>query len=155
RWRTDDERPAPDEVRLAGPRVLLGDGHIIVPWSERVRYVRKKNGYHGGASPQEVIVPLAVLSAGGQPPPGWQEAPPWLPDWWEEHPKPPAPRQAVPARPLSQALLFEGAQGPAAVRTWIDAILESERYRTQRNLAGRNLPSDELVRRLLSALDAN
>src|SRR5262249_40436160 len=49
RWREDDGRAAADEVRLAGPRVLQGGGRVIVPWSERVRYVGKKNGYHGGA----------------------------------------------------------------------------------------------------------
>jgi hypothetical protein len=132
RWRPDDGTLAAEEVRLAGPRVLLGGGRIIVPWSERVRYGGPSNGYHGGATPQEVVVPLAVLSPGGSLPAGWQEAPAWLPDWWEAPP---------PHRP--------GASG-----IWIDALLESETYRAQRSLAGRNPPSDDLVRGVLSALDA-
>jgi len=48
RWRPDDGTPAADEVVLAGRRVAAQHGgRIIVPWSERVRYGVKKNGYHG------------------------------------------------------------------------------------------------------------
>ena len=31
---------------------------LIAPWSEKVRYGVKKNGYHGGITPQEMIVKL-------------------------------------------------------------------------------------------------
>ena len=37
----------------------------------------KKNGYHGGATLQEMIVPVAVVSAGAQVP-GWIERAPVL-----------------------------------------------------------------------------
>jgi hypothetical protein len=66
RWREAVGTPNDDEVLLSGPRVVLGQGHkIIVPWSERVRYSAKKNGYHGGASPQEVVIPLGIFTPPG------------------------------------------------------------------------------------------
>lgn len=53
RWREAEGPLQDDEVLLSGPRVMLGRGHkLIAPWSERVRYSGKKNGYHGGASPR-------------------------------------------------------------------------------------------------------
>ena len=39
-----------------------GDKIVVMPWSEKVRYASRKNGYHGGATPQEVVVPLCVFS---------------------------------------------------------------------------------------------
>lgn len=44
-----------------------GSTTVVMPWSEKVRYSGKRDGYHGGASPAEVVVPIAVLVA-GQPP---------------------------------------------------------------------------------------
>ena len=97
-----EKRPGEDSSRCASTtagrpttrcvwpgRVLLGGGRIIAPWSERVRYAGKRNGYHGGASLQEVLVPLAVLSAGAKPPPGWRESPVRFPLWWDGLPEPP------------------------------------------------------------------
>jgi hypothetical protein len=41
-------------------------------------------GYHGGASLQEVVIPLGVFvgSAHVEPLPGWVEVPRHLPEWW-------------------------------------------------------------------------
>lgn len=53
------------EVAVSGGRVVSEiSGGVILPWSERVRYGIKKYGYHGGASPQECVVPLVVLTPG-------------------------------------------------------------------------------------------
>ena len=38
--------------------VMPEGGRVIVPWSERVRYGAKKNGYHGGGTPQEMLIPI-------------------------------------------------------------------------------------------------
>ncbi len=49
------------------------DGPVILPYSEVPRYGRKKYGYHGGASSQEVVVPLAILiKASSKAPEGCQ-----------------------------------------------------------------------------------
>ena len=51
RWRIDDGKPAEDELQMTGSRVFMPDNHrLIAPWSEKVRYAGKKNGYHGGSN---------------------------------------------------------------------------------------------------------
>jgi len=55
---------APDEVLVAGPRVLLHDGRAVLAVDERLRYGPLKAGYHGGASPAEVLVPVLFLVSG-------------------------------------------------------------------------------------------
>ena len=55
RWRTGE--PNDGEIALSGPRVLLGDGRVVVPWREEIRYTRRRAGYHGGASLAEMAVP--------------------------------------------------------------------------------------------------
>lgn len=82
RWRSAG-RAHDGEILLSGERVVSPDGGraIIAAWSERIRHGGRRGGYHGGASPQEVLVPVAVL-ASGDPPSGWDIAPPKEPRWW-------------------------------------------------------------------------
>jgi len=57
--------PARDgEVLLEGGRVRgPGDApRLIAAWAEEVRYGAARNGYHGGASPQEMVAPLILLA---------------------------------------------------------------------------------------------
>ncbi|MCP4691546.1 MAG: BREX-2 system phosphatase PglZ, partial [Desulfobacterales bacterium] len=81
RWRPDDGAPRAGEIAIRGDRVLRpANGKMIAPWSEHLRYRAKKNGYHGGLTPQEVIVPLAAM----KPRPvekGWTERPFYEPEW--------------------------------------------------------------------------
>jgi hypothetical protein len=41
---------------------MAGDKSVIVPWTEKVYYGRQQNGYHGGATPQEMVCPLILLT---------------------------------------------------------------------------------------------
>jgi hypothetical protein len=85
RWRPADEKLAGDEIRLAGKRVQ--DGPIIVPWSERVYYGPQRNGYHGGATPQEMVAPLVLLI--GDKTSAYSGLEPCehpKPDWWSSAP---------------------------------------------------------------------
>ena len=85
RWRADDGLVADGELAVRGPRVLLPDSHqLIAPWTECVRYGPKKSGYHGGISPQEMMVPISVLSARDAFPPGWTSVSIETPAWWQE-----------------------------------------------------------------------
>jgi hypothetical protein len=100
-------------------------GGAILAWSERLRYAAKRSGYHGGGSPQEVLVPLAVLTSGAAPR-DWVEAPPPEPAWWSGE-APPAVTIAQPSAPgrrrdTRQIGLFDVT--PAA-DAWIDALLAS------------------------------
>ncbi|MFB6351357.1 MAG: hypothetical protein ABEK29_06170, partial [Bradymonadaceae bacterium] len=65
RWREADEPPRDGERTFSGPAVeqLTGADEIVAAWSERLRYTKHTQpGYHGGASMQEIVTPLLVLS---------------------------------------------------------------------------------------------
>ena len=163
RWRPDDRQPAEDEVVLAGRRVAAQHGgRIIAPWSERVRFGMKKNGYHGGASPQEVVVPLGVFGAPDVAIEGWEATGIRYPQWWEttapvakdlgaEPPPPPRRRGAK----LQEDLPFfkPGAAAQAPAVAWIEALLRSDTFAAQKTAAARMLPPDDKVQAFLRALD--
>ena len=86
RWRAAD-RPATElEIEVAGERVRAATGRepIIVPWSETVRYSQKKNGYHGGLTLQEAVVPVGVYAGPGEILAGSAPMPTSYPRWWSE-----------------------------------------------------------------------
>jgi hypothetical protein len=164
RWRP----PGPlrqGEIEFRGGRVLApsGGNAVVAAWSERIRYSAKRAGYHGGVSPQEVLVPLSVLTAGDAPA-DWVEKAPAEPGWWRDdapmHVAPPAavspsvPRASRrPGQP--QPDLFSRAPVPPAREDdWIDRLFASPTYETQKRLAGRGAPSDDNIRQLVKALDA-
>lgn len=171
RWREDSGGPpSPEEVRMDSRRVQVGGRtSIIVPWSERTRYAGKRNGYHGGATPQEMLLPLAVLSWSDEPPVGFAEAGFTFPEWWHSGPVQspaaapdrvvaPAPRPA-PTRPLLEVLEPLPLERTAAQETasadpaWLAALLNADRFAEQKGRAsGRGIPSDDEVKRLLMAL---
>lgn len=172
RWRPGKNAAAPSEVALSGGRVVTGDGTnaVVCLWSESSRYAGRKNGYHGGVSPQEVTVPLSVIVPAAFNLAGWAPAPPAQPEWWELPPMPlTTPRQEAPApaaRPSrKKAPVQEGQSGlfapndlppspssaPAA-DDWIGALLASPIYNSQRQLAARVAPPDDKMRLLLTAL---
>jgi hypothetical protein len=167
RWRSDDQPSHDDELILSGHRVVVEPHQILVPWSESVRYASKKNGYHGGANPQEMVVPIAVLSSGDEGPTGWVETVLSTPSWWLEEIHEVA-KAAVPATPASpkrdvaESLLdWREEDAPAAGErgkplAWVAALLKSSVFEEQKKLAGRAFPKNEnVVEKLLVALDRN
>ena len=68
----------------------------MLPWSERVRYGSRKNGYHGGATAQETVVPLLVLAPAELTVQGYEPAVIPLPFWWDPAVAVPAPRTVAP-----------------------------------------------------------
>jgi hypothetical protein len=152
---------AADETLLEGARVCAPNGgsRIVCAWSERLRYSGKKLGYHGGVSPQEVVVPLSVFIPPLCTLEGWRPAPPSQPEWWEDRlpapaaaPAPPAARQKRRGRDETAPDLFDQVR-PVAQVDWIALLLASPTYRQQRQLAARVAPRDEEIRGLLEALD--
>ena len=170
RWRPGTDSRAPHEVAVSGGRVVTSDGSntVVCLWGESTRYGGRKNGYHGGLSPQEVTVPLAVLVPLGMNLPGWTPAPPAQPEWWELPPIPKSkearPAVAQPVRPagrkptaqVGQPQLFEETELPPApapaAPDWISALLSGTIYASQRQLAARVALPDEKMRTLLTAL---
>lgn len=162
RWRSVTSQIAEDEILLSGGRVLASNGanQIVCAWSELVRYSSKKNGYHGGVSPQEVVVPLSIFLSPLASLVGWKAAPPSQPEWWEgsagvpaqvPQVRPVAPKRK--ARDVATADLFGTAETAEASADWIAGLLASATYQLQRRLAARVAPSDQEIRALLVALD--
>lgn len=177
RWRTGV--PEPEEVALAGPRVLEGGGHIVAPWREDIRYTYRRFGYHGGASLAEMTVPvLVLLPTPDLLPTGWSVLPPELaaPVWW-------APRStAAPAHPAADAVAMppvkrkgkavrqlESGDGlfaiddmpvtaspstgetPAAPPTWGARVVATEVYNSQRAFV-RKAPDKPVVATVIDKL---
>lgn len=165
RWRSASGDAGEDELLVKGSRVLAKGHRLIAPWSERVRYGIKKNGYHGGLTPQEMIVPIAVLSSTDDFPKGWTEQPIDTPAWWDEpSPAPVAKEKPVPKlkpiKPQPSGTLFdleEKETTPAVVGVtvpkWVSNLLASSVFEDQKRLGGRGVPTDEVFTKLLSALD--
>ena len=165
RWRVADNNLAEDELQIEGSRVLTEGHRLIAPWSEQVRYGIKKNGYHGGLTPQEMIVPIAVLSSTDDFPKGWSEQPIDTPVWWDEPtPAPFVEEQPVPKlkplKPQATGRLFDMEEEKPArditgttVPKWVSRLLTCPVFEDQKRLGGRGVPSDELFTKLLSALD--
>ena len=174
RWR-GAERPAGElEVEVRGRRVLQprAGGPVVLPWSERLRYSGRHAGYHGGASPQEVVVPLAVLVPRNvnmeKALADWRPEVVACPWWWtQDDPRAlPAPRRDVSrTEPVvrkereapAQQQFFEepaSAQAPTERSSWIDELLASEGYKIQKAAAARQRPDDDQVAQVLELLAA-
>jgi hypothetical protein len=167
RWRSGQGPTFEDELLVRGNR-LLDQKQIIAPWSEKVRYGVKKNGYHGGINPQEMLIPILILwSVGAEPAPNWPEASISMPVWWQldvgdyyKHPSQPATRQKV-APASGTPDLFSYTEQAANRETapkivpaeWISELQQSELYKAQRRIAGRSCPPDEEIAELLAALE--
>lgn len=173
RWRPDNGQLREGELPIQGPRVLLSEGHrLIAPWTERVRYGMKKNGYHGGLTPQEMVIPITVLAAGDIRLAGWAEVPDPTPEWWEAAPavptaaalvpplKPPEPKMPNTPKTLWDDIEPELAPvspattgQPAPPPDWLAALLASPLFMEQKKLGGRTVPADDVFGRLLASLD--
>jgi hypothetical protein len=178
RWRFADRAPSDDEVLLRGPRVLLGDERgVLAPWHDDLRYSAKHGGYHGGATPDECIVPLSVFApAGIDLPKGWAQLSVAKPAWWDLHVdatenvaavKPSRRRPKGPKASEGQAALFEPAAAPPAdandvgepgtepdkVPSWVDDVLASDVYSVQLGSVGRGKPDQARVRATLATLN--
>jgi hypothetical protein len=173
RWRAATGAPAADELLIEGQRVAVEGHRLIAPWSERVRYGVMKNGYHGGLTPQEMVVPIVVLSSTDKFPAGWREQPVDTPAWWDElvRVEPAAPQPAPVLKPAEPqpGMLFplhggeetteepkatdEPRKAPETCPAWVPRLLASTVFEQQKQLGGRGLPGDEVFTNLLATLD--
>jgi hypothetical protein len=172
------EPPGDGEALVTGRRVLRHEGAAVLAVDENLRYGPLKAGYHGGASPAEAVVPVAVLVSGAVP----EEsdlglAPPQEPTWWLDPAAPvtaltpPAAKAAEAPRPVTDYRARPGQEAvptlfdepsaeaaptapgkSAAVDTAAAAVVKSPAYAAQKRIAGRVSVTDEQVRGLLAAL---
>ncbi len=171
RWRLGITSASPQELAISGGRVVTSDGTnaVVCLWGETSRYAGRKNGYHGGLSPQELTVPLSVFLPLGTHLAGWSVAPPNQPEWWELPPLLPSHRSAaaavLPVKPprkkqsqheaqpgLFAPIELQAALAEAPATDWIGSLMSSPVYASQRQLAARVALPDDKMRLLLEAL---
>ena len=161
RFRAADGNVEKGELEFEGSRVYQGNGsnRITMACAGGIRYGKGKRGYHGGANPQEMVVPLAILSdVRSSVPEGWLEVPSYQPEWWRIDASESAPTPATKAKTEKAVAgldLFEQAGKKASIQEagWIAALLESAIYLEQSKLAVRGAPAAELMTKLLKGLD--
>src|SRR5271165_7075790 len=168
RYRMNTDSIKEGEFVFEGVRVekATGQKKVTLAWSSDVRYAAQKRGYHGGANPQEMVIPFAILKGpNSMPSSGWKEVPPFEPEWWRtvgwEAPikvtgaegKRPREKDVDAVKGLD---LFEPAKAKKdeASQTWIDALLESKIYLEQLKLAVRGGPRREVITTLITTIDA-
>lgn len=179
RWRPADGEVRDGEVLLEGGRVR---GHsdtprLIAAWAEGTRYGAARNGYHGGASPQEMIAPLVLLADATSRQPAPEPCEPRRPVWWDgpspgrrteadcaTTPPHPASRSRAPAgylfppeptepEPLVGQVVRPEAPVVPAGAGWPGRLIKSPVYQAQRQMVRKFAPEDEVVVKVLGALD--
>lgn len=162
RWHT--VAPRDGEIAIVGPRIAAYGPTLTVPWTEKVRYGGKKNGYHGGVSPQELIAPCLVLAEQNDVIEGWSEVHLSQPAWWRleaeitpvvsvDTVKPVKARRGD--TPGQQSLFGDPVPAPAtATASWHMRLLASPVWQLSSTQAGRRRPEDAVVLKILAALDA-
>lgn len=165
RYRMGDEPPNAEEISFEGSRIekATGQKQVVLAWNADARYGPKKRGYHGGANPQEMVVPLAILSGPNTTPAdGWKEIPPYEPDWWRITAGDFVATTATPAKTKAvEAVkgldLFEQATVKKQQETgfsWIETLLDSQIYQEQLKLAVRGGPQPDVIITLLTSIEA-
>ena len=173
RYRSATAAAEDGETVLVGSRVLAEGGRLVAAWRDQIRYLPgTKRGYHGGANPQEMIVPIGVLTTQTDQdrlPEGWDLVRSESPAWWDEPQRRADHEAETPAvlkpgtdRIAKPGLLFDPETGevpkprrePALPQTppWVPALLDNELYKAQRKLIGRAALSDTQVESFLTAL---
>jgi len=172
RWRLNAGPLEDGELVVSGTRVRDGrEGNaVIVPWTEAIFYERQHNGYHGGATPQEMVCPLVILRDKSSAYSGLFPCEYPKPEWWASAPTPTTLIEAVsmPVLPKQRETLFDDmpeepeesvrpdeAVKPATTKDWIKRLLASQAYKDQKGMIRRHAPEDALIQSSLEALDAN
>lgn len=162
RFRPADGKTEEGELEFEGSRIYkaTGSNRITLACSAGIRYGKGKRGYHGGANPQEIVVPLAILSdVRGTVPEGWVEMPSYQPGWWriDSSEMVPAPAKKAKAEKAVAGLdLFELAGEKAGGKDveWVSSLLTSPIYLAQSKLAVRGAPAADLMAKLLHGLES-
>lgn len=126
---------------------VVGSIGVTTLGVEGIRYgARPRNGYHGGVTPQECLVPVVVFAQAGQTVTGWKEVVESQPDWWLAGPSAPPPNEPKTRRkPKQQQTLF--------TEDWISSLMASDLFRQQMEPPGNRIQPDRLAA-VLRALDA-
>ncbi len=161
RWRPSEPGAGDGELVVHGRRVVAEGHRVVLPWREQLRYGPRHNGYHGGLTPKELLVPVVVLSTEDLPDAsGWAPSGFRRPVWWHRtqfrHTIPAvAPVQAT-QTPVAPTLFDPPPMAEPAAPSppaWIDALLAAPLL-AERRANPRVRLGDPELRRLLVILDA-
>lgn len=162
RWRFAEPPAGDGELLVQGRRVVAEGQQAVLPWREQLRYGPRRNGYHGGLTPKELLVPLVVLSTEDLPEGcGWAPAGFRRPAWWHHVQLRPSAAAVAPVEtvsPPAAPTLFDPAPvyepiTPSPTPAWIDSLLAAPLLANRRANPRVRLGDPEL-RRLLVVLDA-
>jgi hypothetical protein len=164
------------EVVLRGPRVIADGEEVVAAVDENIHYTPRKAGYHGGASPAEVVIPVITLfPPDAQVPSGWTryDAIGHAPAWWtatsaalqsaDTHAT--SPRAAAPTAPARRKHAKPAPEDDSAALFGVSDVVElekkavslgaqiagSQRMSAQRQFV-RRAPGNESVAALIDAL---
>jgi hypothetical protein len=156
--------PGPGEIAVRGPRVIVGGGEVVAAVDEAIHYTPKRAGYHGGASPAEVVIPvITLLPSDSLLPSGWviYDHRGHAPIWWNAPARTAAPGAELRQETKPTAVRRKRAEAPAetalftvtevAVTSLGARVTASARMTAQRQFA-RRAPDDASVSRLIEAL---
>jgi hypothetical protein len=158
RWRSAAKEAEDGELLVAGTRVLAPGGSCVLAIDETIRYGPPKHGYHGGATAQEALAPLLVLTAAATDEvPGWVEAPYDVPGWWIGR----AVRTPVPDAPVEAPVLRSNVKdstdqltlGEHAPEAAVTALERSRPFNDARAAAAKDRVPAERFTAILIALD--
>jgi PglZ domain len=166
--------PEPGEIRVRGPRVIADGGEVVAAVDETIHYTPRKAGYHGGAAPAEVVVPVIVLLPSvSLLPAGWAEydAVGHAPAWWDPAVSAPPPvAQRTTSRRVRPSLAPSATAGgdalfdvsevttpdpesrTAAAHSLGARVVASARMTDQRQFA-RRAPDNERVAALIDGME--
>jgi hypothetical protein len=137
----------PGEFYLEGGRVT-GSAGLTALGVEGVRFTSKpRNGYHGGITPQECLVPILVLADRENAIPGWTEVAEAIPEWWLASGVAPAQEPKLKRR-TKQASLFTDDSD------WVNALVAHSEFRQQMEQPGIRIKTEQIVE-ALRALDSS
>ncbi|ONI70892.1 alkaline phosphatase [Actinosynnema sp. ALI-1.44] len=157
RWRTGV--PGAGEIAVTGPRAVYGNGELVMPWREDIRYTARKAGYHGGASLAEMTVPvMVILPSLEQLPIGWHVLPKENaePEWWSPRPVPvlavPKPVKDRKPKPEVDAVPLFTVESPGTSADSLGTqVVATDVYGAQRGFV-RNPPERPIVAAIIDAL---
>ena len=121
------------EIAITGSRVREENGSrtVVVPWVETIYYGKQQNGYHGGATPQEMVSPLVILMDKTSTYSGLFPCEYPKPEWW--------------SAPPVASLMVEEPRTPVAVvvskmAQRLSSTTSSRRMRSRPLLPSRSVP---------------
>ena len=176
RWRSDIGDVHEGEVAIKGSRVREENGSrsVIVPRVETIYYGRQQNGYHGGATPQEMVSPLVILMDNTSTYSGLFPCEYAKPEWWFAPPVASAIDEEPPVtivKPKKPMGLFDEQMEEEKKHTampvkldpqittvhtaWLDRLFASTGYKDQKEFVRRHALKDDLVRRCLESLNSS